>query len=109
MTVKVEDTNYTVADVTVLVRVTPVVTLDPNGGSVETTTVSTIDGKMTTLPTPTRTGYTFDGWFTEKEGGEPVDENTVFDDNTTIYAHWTVATYTITFHVTGTPLSSVMT
>lgn len=106
VTVKVEDTNYTVADVTVLVKVTPV---RPNGGSVETTTVNTIDGKVTTLPTPTRTGYTFDGWFTEKEGGEPVDENTVFDDNTTIYAHWTVATYTITFHVTGTPLSSVMT
>lgn len=102
VTVKVQDTNYSVEDVTVLVIVTPVVTLDPNGGSVETTTVNTKDGKMTALPRPTHTDYTFDGWFTEKEGGEPVDENTVFEDNTTIYAHWTVATYTITFHVTGT-------
>lgn len=30
----------------------------------------------------------FDGWFTEAEGGEAIDENTVFEADTTLYAHW---------------------
>lgn len=40
------------------------------------------------LPTPTRTGYRFDGWFTSAEGGT---EYTIkaMDNNATYYAHWT--------------------
>ena len=46
-------------------------------------------GKLSTLPTPTRSGYSFDGWYTEAEGGTAVTTDTVFDSTTTIYAHWT--------------------
>ena len=46
-------------------------------------------GKLSTLPTPTRSGYSFDGWYTEAEGGTAVTTDTVFDKATTIYAHWT--------------------
>ncbi len=43
------------------------------------------------LPTPLRDGYTFDGWYTEEEGGTPVTNDTVFTgtSDTTLYAHWT--------------------
>ena len=50
---------------------------------------TTKDGKLTTLPTPTRDGYTFDGWFTAESGGTQVTTSTVFEAAGTIYAHWT--------------------
>lgn len=43
------------------------------------------------LPAPTREGYTFDGWFTSKEGGTKVTADTVMTSASdhTLYAHWT--------------------
>ena len=47
------------------------------------------------LPTPTRTGYTFAGWFTEATGGTAVSSETIMGaGNVTIYAHWTANLYT---------------
>ena len=66
------------------------ITFDANGGSCDTSTADTNgDGILTTLPTATRDGYTFDGWFTAKDGGEQVKEDYVFSADTTLYAHWT--------------------
>lgn len=69
---------------------THTVTFDANDGSVTPTSAETgTDGKLATLPTPTRSGsYSFDGWYTMKEGGTKVDTNTVFTAAATIYAHW---------------------
>lgn len=66
------------------------VTFDANGGTVSPTdAVTEEDGKLTVLPTPTREGrYTFKGWFTEAQGGDEVTTDTVFTDDTTIYAKW---------------------
>lgn len=65
------------------------ITFDANGGSVSPTTVTTVSGKLTSLPIPTRSGsYRFDGWFTAASGGTRVTTETVFDADTTIYAHW---------------------
>ena len=47
------------------------------------------EGKLSVLPTPTRSNHTFDGWFTAATGGEKVTTDTVFTQDTTIYAHWT--------------------
>ena len=48
------------------------------------------DGKLTSLPTPTRSGsYSFNGWYTAASGGTKVTASTVFNANTTIYAQWT--------------------
>ncbi len=44
------------------------------------------EGKLSSLPTPTRTGYTFLGWYTAS--GENVTENTVFTTSTTVTARW---------------------
>ena len=66
------------------------VTLHANGGSVLPDSVTTgADGKLASLPTPTRSSYSFNGWYTEKIGGTKVTTDTVFSANTTVYAHWT--------------------
>ena len=41
-----------------------------------------------TLPTVTRTGYTFLGWFTEETGGETVTEDFQPVSSQTVYAQW---------------------
>ena len=66
------------------------ITFDANGGQCDTTSMYTdTTGKLSALPTPTCGGYTFDGWFTEQSGGTAVTAETVYDKNTTLYAHWT--------------------
>lgn len=68
---------------------THVITLDPNGGSCHLGSLATTaDGTLPPLPTAARKGYTFDGWFTKREGGERVMSTTVFTSDTTVYAHW---------------------
>ena len=65
------------------------VTFDANGGKVDTTTGATnAEFKLSSLPTPTYEGYTFKGWFTEATGGSEISEDTVYTQDTTIYAQW---------------------
>jgi len=42
------------------------------------------------LPTPTREGYTFTGWYTSPLGGSPVIGQTIYSgaDSPVLYAHW---------------------
>lgn len=76
--------------------VTYPVNFNANGGTVSTTSKIVTTGGNTygTLPKPTRTGgYTFDGWYTKKNGGERVTATTtVYDPDTcrTLYAHWSL-------------------
>ena len=54
------------------------------------------------LPTATRTGYIFQGWYTAKDNGSQVSSSTTMGAaNTTVYAHWTIRTYTVTFDSNG--------
>ena len=48
------------------------------------------DSTYNQLPTPTKNGYTFKGWFTGQNGGERITADTVVKtpENHTIYAHW---------------------
>ena len=45
----------------------------------------------------TRTGYTFAGWYNQASGGTKYGASPTFTANTTVYAHWDSAIYTITF------------
>ena len=64
------------------------------------TTNVTYNSTYGTLPTPTRTGYTFDGWYTGENGtGTKVtstDKVSITSDQT-LYAKWTVNTYKVNF------------
>lgn len=89
------------------------ITFNANGGSVTPASAETgADGKLTSLPTPTRSGsYSFNGWYTAASGGTKVTTSTIFNANTTIYAQWTytggssggiiVTYYTLTFDTNG--------
>ena len=50
------------------------------------------------LPTPTKTGYTFNGWYTLSSGGTKVNTPYKPTSNVTLYAHWTANEYTVTFN-----------
>ncbi len=65
-------------------------TFDGNGGTSEKGYMKTdTEGRLDSLPSATRTDYTFDGWFSLPEGGDPITTDTVFAKDTTVYAHWT--------------------
>jgi len=65
------------------------ITFDPNGGEqTPPSATAGADGKLTSLPTITRTGYTFKGWYTAPTGGSKVDLNTVYTMDTVLYAQW---------------------
>ena len=65
------------------------VTFDAGEGKADAETARTDkDGKLAELPDAARNGYTFEGWFTAAEGGEAVTADTVFDKDTTVFAHW---------------------
>ncbi len=71
------------------------ITFDPTGGTLNAGEESKLvqpDSPYGTLPTPTRAGYRFDGWFTAIDGGEKVEETTVMSSRAahTLYAHWTL-------------------
>ena len=78
-------------------------TYNANGGTCSTANKS-IKYKEAygTLPTPSRTGYTFTGWFTAASGGTKVETTTTMSaGNTTIYAHWNINNYTLTYNANG--------
>lgn len=83
------------------------ITLNANGGTLSTATLTTVNGKIT-LPTPTApNGKEFNGWYTAAEGGTKVTNDKVYEEDTTIYAQYKnkevggeeETEYTITFDV----------
>lgn len=60
----------------------------------------TYDSVYGILPVPTRNGYTFDGWFTEQEGGTQITANDVvkITADQTLFAHWTAIKYNIIYN-----------
>lgn len=73
---------------------TTTVTFNPNGGTVSPTSKTfPVNTQIGELPTPVRSGYTFDGWWTAAEGGTLVTSSTAFRNSTTIYAQWLASGY----------------
>lgn len=95
-------------------------TIAVNGGSEPvqptsvTVTYNTLGGNACSSPTkgvnigstygnmcnPTRTGYTFQGWYTSETGGTKVESTTTVSNTSdhTLYARWTPAIYTVTLN-----------
>jgi uncharacterized repeat protein (TIGR02543 family) len=81
------------------------VRLDANGGrlaakaaSVKRTYGQAL-GKLAAKPT--RTGYTFQGWFTGKAKGTKADAKTKVTRNLTYYAHWKASGPVVTLNANG--------
>ena len=88
-------TNTTTKTATLYVkwkRNTYTVTFDPCGGSVTSGSVSVeYDAAWPALPTPTRDGYYFDGWYNDDHynTATPTNSTVAITENVTIYAKWT--------------------
>ena len=85
---------------------------DGNGGSASAT--ATYDAAMPAITVPTRTGYTFGGYFTQTNGGGTqyynADGTSTRTWNltaaTTLYAKWAIITYNITYELNGGSVST---
>ena len=79
-----------------------VVTFAASGGSVNEPTRNVLSGcEIGDLPTPTRTGYTFAGWWTSVSGGTQISTSTTVTGDVTYYAHWQINQYTVSFNSNG--------
>ena len=86
-------------DVTVLAAVeepeTPnpqVYTISFNAGDgqvIPASALTSTDGMLAVYPTPTRSGYSFGGWFNSVTGSTEMTSGSVYTEDTTIYAKWT--------------------
>ncbi len=82
------------------------VTYDANGGTVTSSTQAYVITDALNIQTPTRTGYTFNGWSVTSAGGNWTAGTTVDAGNmaagkygdVTLTAQWTENTYTIAFN-----------
>ncbi len=88
---------------------TVVVTLNPNGSKAKVKTVKIKNGKYSGLSKLSRTGYTFQGWWTAVSGGRQVKNSDPLASNSnhTLYARWAVNTYTVTFNGNGATSGSM--
>lgn len=85
-----------------------IVTFDPQGGSVSTTSETVAPSQplsSVTRPVPIRAGYTFDGWFTAQTGGQLVTSSyaATFTPTAdfTLFARWTPITSPVFFDEQG--------
>jgi uncharacterized repeat protein (TIGR02543 family) len=77
------------------------ITFDARGGTAAAAK-SIVKGKaIGTLPTTTRTGYAFKGWYTKTSGGTKITTKTKPAKDVTYYAQWTAKSYTVTYNVNG--------
>lgn len=109
----VKTTDVITSDTTLYakwVAVTPgkteyVVTFNYNDDVTEDAKVNTVGGQLLYVDTPTKDGYTFNGWWISDYESEDkltckYEAGMVFDENTTLFADWTDAK-------AGTELTSV--
>lgn len=71
--------------------------VSPSSKSVTYDSASGVPASYGTLPTPTRDGYTFNGWYTATSGGTRIADSTkvMTGANQTLYAQWTEQAPTI--------------
>ena len=82
-----------------------IVTFNPDEGTVNPSSKTvTYNENYGQLPTPIKTGYKFNGWYTGLNGtGTKITEQSVvtITANQTLYASWSVNSYTITYNANG--------
>lgn len=80
------------------------VRFDANEGSLEASPITVVYGETYgTLPTPTRPGHTFSGWFTERDAGEKITSSSEVEilSEQVLYAQWELKTYKVTLDGNG--------
>lgn len=115
LTVYNRDRNGSATDVTVLYRIQVTgaiaVTLNTNAGddTEEVDYDNPLYKHSYNLPTPTRTGYTFVGWYTAEKGGSKVESNATVTNTQphTLYARWTAKIYNVQYNANYTDAPAI--
>ena len=77
-----------------------IVTVNFNDGTTANGTIEVLPGTSAELPAPTRTGYTFEGWFLDDAPITTISEDTIQDD-CTVTARWTPHQYIVIYDLNG--------
>lgn len=77
------------------------ITFNTNGGSSVPAMTQGFGTEIVTPSDPTRSGYTFDGWYSDSALTEAYMFSTMPLNGLTVYAKWTPIDYTITFNSNG--------
>jgi uncharacterized repeat protein (TIGR02543 family) len=76
-------------------------TFEANGGSAVASYLEFAGTALNVPTSPTKTGYTFAGWFSNSQLTTAYTFTTMPAQNTTIYAKWTPVNYSITYQTNG--------
>ena len=68
---------------------------DANGGAGGGSKTLQFGSALENLPSASRDGYVFVGWFTQKSGGERISSATLVSRATTYYAQWQINSYNV--------------
>ncbi len=85
------------------------VKFNSNGGSAVISKSTSYNSVITEPTKPTKTGYTFVGWYTTASGGTAIKFPYTVKCNVTVYAHWNVAAPTLSSVVKSTATSAKLT
>ncbi|SIQ30029.1 InlB B-repeat-containing protein [Domibacillus enclensis] len=77
------------------------VTFDVDGGTAVSAQRIVHNEKATAPSAPTKTGYTFEGWYSDGAFETEFDFDTAIKQDTVIYANWTINKYDVTFNTDG--------
>jgi len=77
------------------------ISFDSNEGSQPDPVVLDFDATIPTLPTPTKVGYAFAGWFLDPLLTQPMNLTKMPSQNFTVYAKWTINQFTMSFNSNG--------
>ena len=83
-------------------KATYTVTFNANGGTAVKAQSVSSGAKASKPANPTKAGYAFKGWYSDKSLIKAYDFNSAVKSNLTLYAKWAkAATYTVTFNSNG--------
>ena len=75
------------------------ISFNAHGGSTPSSISKEEGQEVGTLPTSTREGYTFEGWYTAETGGLKVESNYQMPRaNLELHAHWKINEYEVTYN-----------
>lgn len=80
------------------------VSFDANGGNIDAEPLSvTVEEEYGELPVASKSGYDFEGWFTEKEEGTKITSESKLPEakDQTVYAHWSPKNITVSIDANG--------
>ncbi|PLT48167.1 serine protease [Paenibacillus pasadenensis] len=100
-TLVVTDAVGNAATITFRIETSAVVAFDSHGGSTVASQTVPAGGKAVKPSDPTRTGYTFGGWYTDAELKQAYDFNAAVTGPLELHAKWTLNQYAVSFDSHG--------